>query len=93
MMAGDQTEAAALNLARAHLEKMGWKYGPQDIGKTARAILDALAPDAPDERPPLCAERLKEEGKPYPRSSCNACLARKFGKGCAHSAALTERQP
>ena len=24
-------------------------------------------------RPALCRERLREEGKPYPRSSCQAC--------------------
>lgn len=83
-MAGDHTEAAALHLAKAHLEKMGWKYGPEDIGKNARAILDALAPSATDERDPNCAARLKEEGKPHPRSSCAVCLARKFGKGCAY---------
>lgn len=91
VMAGDQTEAAALHLAKAHLEKMGWKYGPQDIGKTAREILSALEPEAADSRPPNCAERLREEGKPYPRSTCTACIVRKFGQGCFYT--RTERNP
>ena len=39
---GDQTTAEALRLARAHLEKMGWTYTPEDIGKTARQIIDAV---------------------------------------------------
>lgn len=39
---GDRTTAEALRLAKAHLEKMGWKYTPEDIGKTARAIIAAV---------------------------------------------------
>lgn len=42
MADGDRTKAAALNLARAHLEKMGWKYSHQKIGETAAEILNAL---------------------------------------------------
>lgn len=40
---GDRTTAEALRLAKAHLEKMGWKYSPKDIGTTAREIIDAVA--------------------------------------------------
>jgi len=39
---GDMTQAEALRLAKAHLEKMGWKYSAADIGSTARQILDRL---------------------------------------------------
>ena len=35
----DRTKAEALRLAKAHLEKMGWKYTPEEIGQTARKIL------------------------------------------------------
>ena len=41
-MQTDHTTAEALRLAKAHLEKMGFKYTPRDIGLTAKAILDAL---------------------------------------------------
>ena len=41
-MEGDNTQAEALRLARAHLEKMGWKYDATAIGATAREILDGL---------------------------------------------------
>lgn len=91
-MAGDHTEAAALHLAKAHLEKMGWKYTAQDIGTTARTILDAFAPYPLDERPANCAERLRHEGKPYPRSSCEACLVRKFGIGCKYTTPADPRR-
>ena len=39
----DRTTAEALRLAKAHLEKMGWRYTPEDIGKTARQIINAVA--------------------------------------------------
>ena len=39
---GDRTMAVALELAKQQLEKKGWKYGPKDIGKTARVILDGM---------------------------------------------------
>ena len=42
IVAGDQAAAEALRLAKAHLEKMGWKYSPAEIGKTAGEILVAL---------------------------------------------------
>lgn len=32
-----------------------------------------------DTRSPTCRERLREEGKPYPRSSCQACGWRAMG--------------
>ena len=38
----DRTKAEALRLAKAYLEKMGWKYTPEKIGKTAREILDGM---------------------------------------------------
>lgn len=41
-MAGDQAAAEALRLAKAHLEKQGWKYSASDIGAVAREILAAL---------------------------------------------------
>ena len=41
-MTGDHTTVEALRLARQHLEKMGWKYTPEDIGMTARKILNGL---------------------------------------------------
>lgn len=41
-MVGDRTQAVALRLAKAHLEKMGWKYTPGQIGATAAEILNAL---------------------------------------------------
>mgnify|MGYP006384201097 CR=1 FL=1 len=41
-MAGDQTTAEALRIAKAHLEKQGWKYTGGDIGALARDILRAL---------------------------------------------------
>lgn len=44
-MAGDQTSAEALRLAKAHLEKLGWKYTASQIGALAREILDALEDD------------------------------------------------
>ena len=45
---GDRTAAVALQLAADHLEKMGWKYTPEDIGSTAREIVEALnAPPQP----------------------------------------------
>lgn len=40
---GDRTTAEALRLAKAYLEKKGWKYSAEDIGITARAIIDAVA--------------------------------------------------
>jgi len=49
---GDRTQAEALRLAREYLEKMGWRYTPKDIGKTARSILSALAqPDDSEQQP------------------------------------------
>lgn len=44
---GDETHAEALRLAKAHLEKMGWKYTAEDIGNTARTILAALSGSLP----------------------------------------------
>lgn len=41
-MADDHTKAQALRLAKAHLQKRGLSYGPTEIGKTARKILDGL---------------------------------------------------
>ena len=48
-MSDDHTKAEALRLAKAWLEKMGWKYGPKEIGETAREILDGLAKGKRDE--------------------------------------------
>ena len=42
-MSDDHTKAEALRLAKAHLEEMGWKYSPKEIGETAREILEGLA--------------------------------------------------
>ena len=41
-MTDNCAKAEALRLAKAYLEKMGWRYGPKDIGKTAKEILDAM---------------------------------------------------
>ena len=41
-MSGDRTQAEALRLAKAYLEKMGWKYDAAKIGATAREILNGL---------------------------------------------------
>ena len=48
-MSDDHTKAEALRLAKAHMEKMGWKYSPKQIGETAREILDGLAKGVKDE--------------------------------------------
>ena len=39
---GDQTQAEALRIAYAILDKAGWRYSSADVGKTAREILDAM---------------------------------------------------
>jgi hypothetical protein len=44
---GDQTKATALQLAKHHLEKWGFKYTPRMIGETAKEILDGLAEGNP----------------------------------------------
>lgn len=41
----DHAKAEALRLAKAHLEKMGFRYSPKQIGQTAREILDAMGED------------------------------------------------
>lgn len=41
----DLTQATALDLAKRHLEKMGWKYSPEDIGRTAAKIIRAMDAD------------------------------------------------
>ena len=46
-MSRDRTQAEALRLAKAHLEKMGWKYTPSDIGATAKKILNAMEDQQP----------------------------------------------
>jgi hypothetical protein len=46
---GDYTTAAALHLAKAHLEKAGWRYTAQDIGKTAGLILAHLTKGTTDD--------------------------------------------
>ena len=38
----DRTNAQALILAKAHLEKLGWKYGPDDIGECAARIVTEM---------------------------------------------------
>lgn len=43
----DRTTAEALRLAKAHLEKLGWKYTPEDIGTIARVIIDAVKAEPP----------------------------------------------
>ena len=61
-MAGDHTQAAALHLAKAHLEKMGWKYTAEDIGSTARQILERLNPTpTPNPSGTRPAHRIEEE--------------------------------
>lgn len=35
----DRTQAEALRIAHARLEKLGWKYAHADIGKVAREII------------------------------------------------------
>ncbi len=39
---GDRTNAEALRIAHAILEKLGWRYSAADVGKTAAEILSAL---------------------------------------------------
>lgn len=39
---GDETHAEALRIAERHLMKMGWKFTPAQVAKTAREIIDAL---------------------------------------------------
>ena len=46
-MSDDHTQAAALHLARAHLEKMGWKYSARQIGEVAHEILKGLQEGKP----------------------------------------------
>lgn len=41
-MSRDQTEAVALRLAYENLIRLGWKFSDEDIGKSARAIIDAM---------------------------------------------------
>ena len=48
-MNDDHTKAEALRLAKAHLDKKGWKYGAKEIGEIAREILDGLAKGKKDE--------------------------------------------
>lgn len=48
-------------------------------------VSDGTHPHTGD-RPANCRERLREEGKAYPRSGCNACALPKFGgSGCPHA--------
>ena len=49
-MSDDRTKAEALRLAKAHMEKMRWRYSPKQLGETAREILDGLAKGKRDER-------------------------------------------
>jgi hypothetical protein len=42
----DRTQAEALRIAYDRLEKLGWKYSYADIGKMAKAILDAMKLEA-----------------------------------------------
>ena len=48
-MGDELVKAEALRLAKAHLDKKGWKYGAKEIGETAREILDGLAKGKKDE--------------------------------------------
>lgn len=47
-MAGDHTAAVALMIAKEKLEADGWKYTSEDIGFTARKILDGLESAQPN---------------------------------------------
>ena len=58
-------------------------------GSTLATIEELSGKDEPiDKRPQGCRFRLADEGKPYPKSGCNACGARigaGLGKECSHS--------
>ena len=45
------------------------KHAPFDHTKRE----DIAVPGSPDERPINCRNRLRDEGKPYPRSGCAVC--------------------
>jgi hypothetical protein len=47
METNDRTQEAALLIAERFLLKQGWRFGPEDVGKTAREILDALSRPTP----------------------------------------------
>lgn len=38
----DRTDAAALHIAYQNLIRLGWKFSAEDVGKSARAMLDAF---------------------------------------------------
>lgn len=38
----DRTKAVALEMAERHLKKMGWKFGPRELGKTAAEIINEM---------------------------------------------------
>jgi hypothetical protein len=40
---GDRSYAEALRIAEAHLIRQGWKFGPADVGRVAREILNGLS--------------------------------------------------
>lgn len=48
-MSQDRTQAEALRLAKADLERRGWSYAATDIGKLAREIMDAMREETPQE--------------------------------------------
>lgn len=65
---------AAVNAALSAIEAAGWRVVPVE----------------PDTRPALCRFRLVDEGKPYPKSACNACgktITTGIGKSCQLGAA------
>lgn len=47
----DRAKATALQLAKADLERLGYRYSAEDIGKRAAVILNALENDLKAKEP------------------------------------------
>lgn len=58
---------------------------PEQIDVQQKQIDNMLKPcKITDPRPANCRERLREQGKPYPRSGCSACRKSLGMLGCPH---------
>lgn len=72
----------------------GYSDAEKEISQTAlgrantalhEQLMRAKGKDVPNPHPANCRERLRAEGKPYPRSSCGACGANiRTGLLCKH---------